>query len=70
MIKILYVHGYKGDKYGPSFQHLAKYADAANFAGEKVEMLYNLTRHMYERTDMLNVVNFARRESVQVAIAA
>ena len=54
MIKILYVHGYKGDKYGPSFQSLAKYADAANFAGEKVEMLYNLTRHMYERTDMLN----------------
>lgn len=39
MIKILYVHGYKGDKYGPSFQRLAKYADAANFAGEKVEML-------------------------------
>lgn len=31
MIKILYVHGYKGDKYGPSFQSLAKYADAANF---------------------------------------
>ena len=70
MIKILYVHGYKGDKYGPSFQSLAKYADAANLAGEKVEMLYNLTRHIYERTDMLNVVNFARRESVQVAIAA
>ena len=39
MIKILYVHGYKGDKYGSSFQSLAKYADAANFAGEKVEML-------------------------------
>ena len=39
MIKILYVHGYKGDKYGSSFQRLAKYADAANFAGEKVEML-------------------------------
>ena len=36
MIKILYVHGYKGDKYGPSFQRLVKYADAANFAGEKV----------------------------------
>ena len=70
MIKILYVHGYKGDKYEPSFQRLVKYADAANFAGEKVEMLYNLTRHMYERTDMLNVVNFARRESVPVAIAA
>ena len=39
MIKILYVHGYKGDKYGPSFQRLAKYADAANFGGEKVELL-------------------------------
>ena len=39
MIKILYVHGYKGDKYGSSFQSLAKYANAANFAGEKVEML-------------------------------
>ena len=39
MIKILYVHGYKGDKYGSSFQRLAKYAGAANFAGEKVEML-------------------------------
>ena len=39
MIKILYVHGYKGDKYGLSFQRLVKYTDAANFAGEKVEML-------------------------------
>lgn len=38
MIKILYVHGYKGNKYGASFQSLAKYADAANFAGEKVEI--------------------------------
>ena len=27
-----------GDKYGPSFQRLVKYADAANFAGEKVEL--------------------------------
>lgn len=26
MIKILYVHGYKGDKYGSSFQSLVKYA--------------------------------------------
>ena len=26
----------RGDKYGPSFQRLVKYADAANFAGEKV----------------------------------
>lgn len=39
MIRILYVHGYKGDRCGPSFQNLARYADAANFAGEKVEML-------------------------------
>ena len=70
MIKALYVPDYKEHKYGSSFLRLAKYADAANLAGEKVEMLYNLTRHMYERTDMLNVVNFARRESVQVAIAA
>lgn len=60
----------RGTNTGLLFQSLAKYADAENLAGEKVEMLYNLTRHMYERTDMLNVVNFARRESVQVAIAA
>ena len=29
MIKILYVHGYKGDKYGLSFQRLVKYTDAS-----------------------------------------
>lgn len=39
MIKALYVPDYKEHKYGSSFQRLAKYADAANFAGEKVEML-------------------------------
>ena len=39
MIKALYVPDYKEYKYGSSFQRLAKYADAANFAGEKVEML-------------------------------
>lgn len=39
MIRILYVHGYMGNPYGSSFQNLAKYADAANFDGEKVEML-------------------------------
>ena len=36
MIKALYVPDYKEQKYGPSFQRLVKYADAANFAGEKV----------------------------------
>ena len=36
MIKALYVPDYKEHKYGSSFQRLAKYADAANFAGEKV----------------------------------
>ena len=33
MIKILYVHGYKGDKYGSSFQSLVKYADAFGAKG-------------------------------------
>lgn len=38
MIKILYVHGYNGKPDGESFQKLAKYAEAADFGGEKVEM--------------------------------
>jgi hypothetical protein len=38
MIRILYVHGYNGKPEGESFQRLAKYADAANFGGEQVEM--------------------------------
>ena len=33
MIKILYVHGYKGDKYGSSFQSLVKYAGAFGAKG-------------------------------------
>lgn len=36
MIKVLYVPDYKEQKYGPFIQRLVKYADAANFAGEKV----------------------------------
>ena len=36
MIKVLYVPDYKEPKYGPFIQRLVKYADAANFAGEKV----------------------------------
>jgi len=39
MIKALYVPDYKEHKYGSSFLRLAKYADAANFGGEKVELL-------------------------------
>lgn len=38
MIKILYVHGYNGKANGESFQKLAKYAEVADFGGEKVEM--------------------------------
>ena len=38
MIRILYVHGYNGKPDGESFQKLAKYAEAADFGGEKVEM--------------------------------
>ena len=38
MIKILYVHGYNGKPDGGSFQKLAKYAEVADFGGEKVEM--------------------------------
>lgn len=38
MIRILYVHGYNGKPEGESFQRLAKYANAANFGGEQVEM--------------------------------
>lgn len=38
MIKILYVHGYNGKPDGESFQKLAKYAEVADFGGEKVEM--------------------------------
>ena len=33
MIKILYVHGYKGDKYGSSFQSLVKNAGAFGAKG-------------------------------------
>ena len=33
MMKILYVHGYKGDKYGSSFQSLVKYAGAFGAKG-------------------------------------
>lgn len=39
MIKALYIPEYKEYKYGSSFQRLAKYADAANFGGEKVKLL-------------------------------
>ena len=38
MIRILYVHGYNGKPNGESFQKLAKYAEVADFGGEKVEM--------------------------------
>ena len=38
MIRILYVHGYNGKPNGGSFQKLAKYAEVADFDGEKVEM--------------------------------
>ena len=38
MIRILYVHGYNGKPNGRSFQKLAKYAEVADFDGEKVEM--------------------------------
>ena len=38
MIRILYVHGYKGDPYGGSFQKISKYAAEADFGGEKVQM--------------------------------
>ena len=38
MIRILYVHGYNGKPNGESFQKLAKYAEVADFDGEKVEM--------------------------------
>lgn len=38
MIKILYVHGYNGKPDGESFKKLAKYAEAADFGGEKIEM--------------------------------
>ena len=39
MIKILYVPDYKEDKHGSSYQSLVKYADVADFGGEKVELL-------------------------------
>lgn len=38
MIRILYVHGYNGKPNGESFKKLAKYAEIADFGGEKVEM--------------------------------
>lgn len=38
MIKILYIHGYHGQPNGGSFQKLSKYAEKADFGGEKVEM--------------------------------
>ena len=38
MIRILYVHGYNGKPNGESFQKLEKYAEVADFGGEKVEM--------------------------------
>ena len=38
MIKILYIHGFNGKPDGDSFRKLAKYADAAHFNGEDVEM--------------------------------
>lgn len=38
MVKILYIHGYNGKPDGGSFRKLAKYAEAACFGGEKVEM--------------------------------
>ena len=37
MIRILCVHGYNGKPNGESFLKLAKYAEVADFDGEKVK---------------------------------
>ena len=58
MIKILYVHGYKGDKYGPSFQRLVKYADAFGVKG------YSLLRRS------VSVIGSSETGSLQSALIA
>ena len=58
MIKILYVHGYKGDKYGSSFRSLVKYADAFGAKG------YSLLRRS------VNVIWSSETGSLQSALIA
>ena len=58
MIKILYVHGYKGDKYGSSFQSLVKYADAFGVKG------YSLLRRS------VSVIGSSETGSLQSALIA
>lgn len=58
MIKILYVHGYKGDKYGSSFQSLVKNADAFGVKG------YSLPRRF------VSVIGSSETGSLQSALIA
>ena len=58
MIKILYVHGYKGDKYGSSSRSLVKYADAVGVKG------YSLLRRS------VSVIGSSETGSLQSALIA
>ena len=58
MTKILYVHGYMGDKYGSSFQSLVKYAGAFGAKG------YSLPRRS------VSVIGSSETGSLQSALIA